>query len=578
MQLSEIATPELPQELHSEEEPDSQPATPPQELDDAILQRLATLPRSAYERERKAAAKTLGYRTSTLDKLVDALRPKSRDAQNTSVLQGKELDVEDIELWPESVNAGEVLNELAETFSRYVALPDGAADALALWCAHTHVFDIFDCSPRLNISSPDKRCGKTTLREVISLFVPRPVLAENLTVAVLFRLIESKKPTVLADECDSWLRDNEELRGMLNSGHRRTGKAYRCQGEGHAIRAFDVFAPVVLCGIGALTGTLHDRSIVITLKRAKLGELRQRFDSRRTQDEQELCRKLARFCFDNCAALEACDPVLPPGLFNRLADNWRPLFAIADVAGGDWPQRVAVAFTKLTSNDDIDAQGVGVMLLADIRQVFSDAKTERIFSKVLVATLCAMTDRPWPEARNGHSISEVWLANHLKNFCIKPKTLRIGPKQRAKGYELVDFIEAFERYLPAPEISSRDIVTGQQKMASDEFTTRDNKESCHVIEEHESVENIDVSRCHASCSTTASVPFMITRKMENELRSLGYSADEINKLTPWQAGAILKRRQRSGNATRSVPIIHGDGWVAVEGVGEVRNYANLRTK
>lgn len=232
---------------------------------------------------------------------------------------------------------------------------------------------------------------------------------KNLSVAVLFRLVERSQPTLLADECDAWLRDNEELRGMLNAGHRRGGQALRCEGEGNEVRAFNVFGPAVLCGIGALPGTLHDRSIVIRLERAKPGELRQRFDSRRTAREQELCRKLARWCSDNRAALESCDPALPSNAFNRLADNWRPLFTVASIAGGDWPARAAAAFASLASQADADAQGIGAMLLADIRRTFAEARTGRIFSKQLVEALCSMTDRPWPEAHRGKPVTETWL-------------------------------------------------------------------------------------------------------------------------------------------------------------------------
>ena len=206
---------------------------------------------------------------------------------------------------------------------------------------------------------------------MIATLVPRPLPTENLSVAVLFRVIEKHRPTVLADECDAWINDNEELRGLLNAGHRRGGQALRCEGENNEVRAFNVFGPAVLCGIGALPGTLHDRSIVIRLERAKPGELRQRFDSRHVEREAELCRKLARFTADNIVALEASDPKLPNGVFNRLADNWRPLFAIAEIAGGDWPERCAAAFIKLTSRDDLDAQGIGTMLLADIQQIFA---------------------------------------------------------------------------------------------------------------------------------------------------------------------------------------------------------------
>mgnify|MGYP001306783244 CR=1 FL=1 len=431
-------------------------------------------------------------------------------AESKAALQGSDVDLSDVEPWPEAVNGADALNEVAETFDRYIALPDGAADALALWCAHTHVYDAFECSPRLNVSSPDKQCGKTTLREVVSLFVRRPVLAENLTVAVLFRLIESKKPTVLADECDSWLRDNEELRGILNSGHRRGGKSYRCQGDNYAVRAFDVFAPVVLCGIGSLPGTLHDRSIEVALKRAKHGESRQRFDSRRTQREQELCRKLARFCADNRATLEASDPTLPPGAYNRVADNWRPLLAIAEVAGGDWPRRAATAVAKLHSRKDTDAQGIGVMLLADIRQVLREGHPARIFSKDLIAALIGMTDRPWLEAHRGRAINENWLARQLRSFDVRPKDIRMG-ENHAKGYEAADFVEPFERYLSDGD---RDNVTMPANAGESEFSKCDNSETCRGLDSPRSGENTDVSRCHDSERVEdAALPFT-----EQELR------------------------------------------------------------
>jgi putative DNA primase/helicase len=465
------------------------------ESDEEILQRLASLPPLEYERQRDGAAQTLGCRAPVLDKLVDAKRPKSE--MKNSELQGHAVLLADVELWPETVNGADVLDKIAARLGNYVALPDGAADAIALWLAHAHTFESFECSPRLNISSPEKGCGKTTLRDVVALFVPRPLATESLSVAVLFRLIEAQKPTLLADEYDAWLRDNEELRGILNAGHRRGGQALRCEGEDNKVRAFNVYAPVVLCGIGALPGTLHDRSIVIRLERAKPGELRERFDSCHIEREIELRRKLARFCADNKARLEACDPVLPNGVFNRVADNWRPLFAMAEIAGGDWPQRAAATFAKLTAQNDADAQGIGTMLLADIQQVFNEISAGRVFSKSLVELLCAMSDRPWSEAHKGKPISETWLARRLNAFRVSPKTLRIGDG-RGKGYEAADFAEAFERYLPAGRESKRDSVTMAEKIDDSPFSKRDNETGCHASETHKSIDNIGLSRCHTS--------------------------------------------------------------------------------
>lgn len=437
--------------------------------DEAALLKLAALPLLEYERCRENESKLLKIRVGTLDKLLDARRPKSETADGD--LQGRTLNLADVDLWPDAVNGADVLSEIAETFARYVALPEGAGDALALWTAHAHCFESFMCSPRLNISSPEKGCGKTTLRDALAVLVPRPLATENLSVAVLFRVIESRKPTVLADECDAWLRDNEELRGMLNAGHRRGGQALRCEGESNEVRAFNVFAPAVLCGIGALPGTLHDRSIVIRLERAKPGELRERFDSRRVDRESELCRKLARWCADNASQLESCDPALPDGAFNRLADNWRPLFAIAGITGGDWPQRAADAFGKLTSREDSDAQGVGAVLLADIAETFAVAGVDKLPSAGIVEALARIEGREWAEwGRARKPISTNQLAKLLRRFNVLPRTIKLPDGSTAKGYHREMFNEAFTRYLPQSPLPNRNPVTIHENIDDSTFS------------------------------------------------------------------------------------------------------------
>jgi putative DNA primase/helicase len=434
----------------------------PVDADDETLQRLVALPPLEYERTREYEAEKLNCRVSVLDKLVDEKRPPT--VSPSGELQGRKIDLPDVEPWLEAVNGAQVLEQVAETFSQYIALPKGAAHALALWCGHAHGFTAFGCTPRLNVTSPEKSCGKTTLRDVISTLVPRPLLTENLSVAVLFRVIEKYRPALLADECDRWIRDNDELRGLLNAGHRRGGQALRCEGENNEVRAFNVFAPAVLCGIGALPGTLHDRSIVVRLERAKPGELLARFDSRHVEFEMELRRKLARFAADNVAKLQVHDPKMPESAFNRLADNWRPLFAVAEIAGGDWPQQCAAAFSKLTSNADVDAQGIGTTLLADIGQVFENERVDKLPSATLCNSLAEIEGREWAEwGRARKPISTHQLAKLLRRFQVTPQAIRIGD-ETPRGYLLTDFKEAFERYLspitPFPECNT---ATTQQR-------------------------------------------------------------------------------------------------------------------
>src|SRR4029453_4613020 len=111
------------------------------DADEETLQRLAALPPLEYERVRKTEAEKLGCRrVAILDRLVNAKRLLS---QSASDLQGRTINLPDVEPWPEPVNGGEVLNAVAATYLRYVALPPGAAHTLALWCAHVYCFFFF---------------------------------------------------------------------------------------------------------------------------------------------------------------------------------------------------------------------------------------------------------------------------------------------------------------------------------------------------------------------------------------------------------------------------------------------------
>lgn len=471
-------------------------ATKPKESDEEAYQRLVKLSPAEYDRCRKAEAKRLGVRPATLDAEVTRRHVTAEGA----TFQGGAVELADVELWPAPVVGARVLAEVANTLSKYVVLPAGAADAIALWIAHTHSFKAFLHTPRLNIQSPEKRCGKTTLRDVLATLVPKPLPTENLSTAVLFRVVDKHQPTLLADEYDSWLPNNEDLRGMLNAGHQRGGQALRCVGDAFEPRAFRVFAPVVLAGIGGLPGTLHDRSIVIKMVRAKSGELKAGFDSRRIQAEIDLCRKLAKWCADHAKQIESTDPILPSGAFNRLADNWRPLFAIAEVGGGDWPQRAAHAFELLTMQDDADAHGIGTMLLDDVRTAFEQAGSDRLFSKVLVDSLVAMSDKPWGEIHKGKAITENWLAYRLKSFGVAPKTQRIG-SDRAKGYEVGAFHEAFARYLS--ERPDRDTVTSPENIDANSHSQAVTSDTLVTIQQtHETADNTALSPCHA-CKTPA---------------------------------------------------------------------------
>ena len=211
------------------------------ETDAKALARLAKLPPLEYDRARVKEAKRLVVRTMTLDRLVARERG---DPDGIDVAGGSAVLFPEPEPWPDEVDGAVLLDALAKTFTRHVVLPVGGADAAALWTLHAHAHDTAAISPILAITSPTPECGKTTLLTLLGALVPKPLAASNITAAPLFRAVEKWRPTLLIDEADTFLRDSDELRGVINSGHNRgTAFVIRSVGDDHEPRRFMTWAP-----------------------------------------------------------------------------------------------------------------------------------------------------------------------------------------------------------------------------------------------------------------------------------------------------------------------------------------------
>lgn len=405
---------------------------------DMEITRLAALSRVQYDREREAAAERLQIRLSTLDEEVENIRSPRRAGTEESGLFAQ------VEPWPDPVEGQFLLASLCDVFNKYLALPKYGDVTLSLWVLHTHAFEAFDISPRLNAKSAEKGSGKTTLLDLLSKLCPKAIRLDHVTMATVFRLVTQYQPTLLIDEHDAYLRYNEELRGVLNSGHRRGGVIPRCVGDSHEVKPFPTYSPTALAGIGNLPDTLADRSISIDMRRAKLGEVPARYDSRKIDDT--LIRKCARWAKDHVGKLKLCEPEVPTELYNRAADNWRPLIAIADVIGGGWPELVRLAAVTQSAGNDQDS--VKVMLLRDIGSVFHERNTDRLTSTEIVEALTQMEEQPWSEWKSGKEITARQLAMLLRPFGITPRTIRVSGGT-AKGYYLDQFSDAFSRYLPS---------------------------------------------------------------------------------------------------------------------------------
>jgi hypothetical protein len=341
-----------------------------------------------------------------------------------------------VEPWATAVYGPDILKELEEMVRRFVVLSTEAAVAVALWILHTHAIDAAQITPRLAILSPTKRCGKSTMLKLLGTLVRKPLAAANLTAAGLFRGIEAYEPTLLVDEADTFLEGREDLRGVLNAGHdRQSATVMRCAGEDFEPRLFRVFAPVAIAAIGRLPDTLMDRSIVIEMRRKTGSETVDRFTRGEREGLARVPRRCARWVADNLDSLRAARPKPLADIDDRAADNWEALFAIADLAGEDWPARARAAAKALSGAraEADDSEDLAVQLLADVRAVFADCFDDRLTSRALTAALAELEGRPWAEICRGRPITDRLVARLLGRFRVKPKSIRIGDAT-PKGY------------------------------------------------------------------------------------------------------------------------------------------------
>jgi putative DNA primase/helicase len=409
--------------------------------DNPVIGELASLDSLEYELQRDTAAAGLGIRVSALDKLVKGWRAATED-------ENAALPHWNVEPSAEHVDGAALLNNLRQVFRRYVVLPRGADIALPLWVLHAWTMDAGDISPLMVLVSPTKRCGKTSVLIVLYFLTPRSELSSNITAPALFRYIADVRPTLLIDEADSFAKDNEELRGILNSGHTKAaGNVIR--NVDHKPRRFSTWAPKAIATIRILADTLEDRAIIVRLQRKAPGAKVERLRRRDNADFAALRSQAARWAADNFDKLVDPDPKMPD-LNDRAADNWRPLLAIADLAGGTWPEEARRAACLLSGEE----QGAtGVELLRDIRSVFGDDDVIR--SSDLVAKLTADPERPWAEWRYGRPLTQKQLAGLLAPFHIISLTVHPPGLPDGKGYRRTDFEEAWAAYCPGQNTLSR---------------------------------------------------------------------------------------------------------------------------
>jgi hypothetical protein len=202
--------------------------------------------------------------------------PPEENGRAASPLDGRGKDGRDFRVRAEGGIVGRVYGLLAD----YVALPEGRLLVVSVWVVAAWLADLWDRFPHLCVYSPEKRCGKTLLLELLEKVTPGGKLCVHTSGPALFRTLALPDVaiTLLLDEAQSLNRkgseSNEALRDIFCGGISRGATVSRCVGPNHIPTDFPIYCPKVFAYIGPADHVLGDRCLPNLIERVTKEERR----------------------------------------------------------------------------------------------------------------------------------------------------------------------------------------------------------------------------------------------------------------------------------------------------------------
>ena len=356
-----------------------------------------------------------------------------------------------------------VLDAVTDFVRRFSAFPtEHCAPTLALWYAHTHLAGHFYVTPRLILDSAEPGSGKTRVLEVAQYLVAAPEMTLSASRAALFRMVAAGPITILFDEVDTIFNGkngggNEDLRALLNAGYKRSATIPRYDAKTRSVQRFPVYTPAALAGIaGGMPATITTRAITIHMRRRRPEERVEPFRERVVEQQAAPLRsELACWARSIVDRVGSAEPAMPDGVADRAAEIWEPLLAIADAAGGHWPETARAACRHFVLARTPADESLGIELLTDLRTAFTASGSDRITTKTLLASLLTQRDGPWSTLPEG-PLTARRLARELDRYGVGPVTFD-AKTGKAKGYVTfatsgkqaqAGLADAWSRYLP----------------------------------------------------------------------------------------------------------------------------------
>lgn len=372
---------------------------------------------------------------------------------------------------PQPVNGARLLDDIEHEIRKYIWLPyERDYTVLAVWALYTHVYDAFDHAPRLALHSALPGSGKSELMRVLAQVVLRGRHYINATPAVLFRHAKDSPGTLLLDEFDKEIQKGGlgDLHAILNAGHTRglpVPRMDKNEADNYEVGTYDPFGPVAFGVLRKeLPGDLADRSIPIRMERGKGGEYRKFKHALHAGELHALRQRAATWASQKHAALVRAEPDMQ-GIENRAGDNWLPLFAVADAAGGPWPQRIRASarrYEQAKSPTD-----PALILLNNLRDLYDELYDgdDFIATETLLAALIDNPEWPWAEWRYGAPLTSTGLSKLLRPLGPEPHQPKRGA---ARGYYWQDFAAAWKKHgsRPVPSTTRRGAAASGTSAAS----------------------------------------------------------------------------------------------------------------
>jgi hypothetical protein len=207
---------------------------------------------------------------------------------------------------------------------------------------------------------------------------------------------------------------------------------------------------------GQLPGSLQSRSIVVVLLRALASEEHEFLEKRSTPELVGLRRELTAWAATIAELPFPSRSEMPPEVYNRDGDNWRPMFAIARLAGDEWFDRINEASLKAMKTETLPP--LIASLLSSVDRAFGENPKPDTWldTTELAARLIAQEGEPWGKINRGGPIDPYWLRTKFINLLDPPgaqdwwQTVKGGKQKHRSGYFYNQFADAFRRFPEPP--------------------------------------------------------------------------------------------------------------------------------